>query len=827
VTDLLVVAVSIVALILKDAPGFSLLRLVRVFRVVRVVRRLQSLRRIVNSLASSIVPMCSAFSVLFLVTSIYAVVAVDLFGEENPVYFGSYSASLFTMFQVCTFDNWADGISRDEDGSVTFRAAVFFVSFVIIVGWVILNIVVAVLLDEFVESVTKDRNEEIEKVLAQENKQMRSLGSPLDPLLHILSTFTTSTDLSARITKIFELIDIEEVGSVSYEDFMYGLRQLSFNPPIHLSYDDFLSMVRDHDANLASGRGGVLNSAGRMEESGFEGLMREQLRHYVQRHTSQAMQGAAASGSAIGHVLFSLKLLSTTVEDINATLQRQKSVGHVLPSASASPAASVWHAGDAAAHQAHHAVRQGVWGQSSRWSDQQSPQLPGKPLRTVLRVPSPHVLASPGAHVDGTSRDVALHCKVDKILNMMTTLVSTLTPPSIAALSSAALAGVAERRTSPSVYLKPHHGAQSAHAASVSPTKGPPAAALRSPSNGALAGAGGAVEAKAPNGRAHAAALASTSVQAQAQASPALNDPQLAPNAVNAVIVVNAVNHPQLAVPAAKVLSKAKELSNRDAHGPLPVSKLSVLQGDGVARLARGAVGLDSSLQGREDGVGSLVEGAGSGGEVSQEAHEPALPKGGSDWEEAAVSSPSVLESMRSDSAAHLAAGASGGARASGRQSASNISGGTRAPSKDWKDGGGALSEGTHPSGRAAVGGQHGGAQVGGGKQQGTSNSSPVANRPVERPSVLASINRRMSFGDYDDDDDDEPPPLPEDRVEVEVRAHVRVCVCVCLCVCACVRACVHACVEREAGSIYIRLTFCVCVCVCVFVSADSAPARR
>ena len=52
------------------------------------------------------------------------------------------------------------------------------------------------------------------------------------------------------------------------------------------------------------------------------------------------MQGAAASGSAIGHVLFALKLLSTTVEDINASLEWQKSIGH-LPSSSPSPTAGV------------------------------------------------------------------------------------------------------------------------------------------------------------------------------------------------------------------------------------------------------------------------------------------------------------------------------------------------------------------------------------------------------------------------------------------------------------------------------------------------------
>ena len=102
---------------------------------------------------------------------------------ENPAYFGSYSASLFTMMQVCTFDGWADSIAREpDDGSVTIRSALFFVSYVILVGWVILNIVVAVLLDEFVESVTKDRNEEIEKALADERKQQRYMRQLLSDL---------------------------------------------------------------------------------------------------------------------------------------------------------------------------------------------------------------------------------------------------------------------------------------------------------------------------------------------------------------------------------------------------------------------------------------------------------------------------------------------------------------------------------------------------------------------------------------------------------------------------------------------------------------------
>ena len=59
------------------------------------------------------------------------------------------------------------------------------------------------------QSVTKDRNHEIEKDLAKEKEKQRSFGSPIDPLLAVLSSFTTSTDLSDRIRKVFDLLDHE------------------------------------------------------------------------------------------------------------------------------------------------------------------------------------------------------------------------------------------------------------------------------------------------------------------------------------------------------------------------------------------------------------------------------------------------------------------------------------------------------------------------------------------------------------------------------------------------------------------------------------------
>ena len=171
--DFLIVTLSIFALIFTSAPGFSLLRMIRVFRVLRMVPRFRSMRRIVNSITSSVLPMLSALAVLYLVMSIYSLIAVDIFGTKEPELYGTYTSSLFTMLQVTTLEGWAD-LVREEDGSVkSVTKVIFFASFIIIVCWVLLNIVVAVLLDEFVESTLRDKNEEIERKMAEDAKNKR------------------------------------------------------------------------------------------------------------------------------------------------------------------------------------------------------------------------------------------------------------------------------------------------------------------------------------------------------------------------------------------------------------------------------------------------------------------------------------------------------------------------------------------------------------------------------------------------------------------------------------------------------------------------------
>jgi len=55
------------------------------------------------ALATSIVPVMYSFILLFIVTSIYAIICSEMFGdksEEGFAYFGNFTRSLFSLFQA-------------------------------------------------------------------------------------------------------------------------------------------------------------------------------------------------------------------------------------------------------------------------------------------------------------------------------------------------------------------------------------------------------------------------------------------------------------------------------------------------------------------------------------------------------------------------------------------------------------------------------------------------------------------------------------------------------------------------------------------------------
>lgn len=83
---------------MKTLPAVNVLRLIRVFKMVRLFRKLTALRILINALSSSIVPVLYSFTILILVTSLYAIISTEMFASKD---FDNFGMCMCARVRVC------------------------------------------------------------------------------------------------------------------------------------------------------------------------------------------------------------------------------------------------------------------------------------------------------------------------------------------------------------------------------------------------------------------------------------------------------------------------------------------------------------------------------------------------------------------------------------------------------------------------------------------------------------------------------------------------------------------------------------------------------
>lgn len=143
---------SIVVLSLIPATGeFALVaRLVRVLRVLRLVSAVPQLRLIVATLVRSIPSMGHVILLMSVIFYIYAVAGFHLFAEIDPDRWGTLGAALLTLFQLVTLEAWVELMNPTLE--VYSWAWVYFVSFVLLGTFVVLNLFIAVVINNLEQS---------------------------------------------------------------------------------------------------------------------------------------------------------------------------------------------------------------------------------------------------------------------------------------------------------------------------------------------------------------------------------------------------------------------------------------------------------------------------------------------------------------------------------------------------------------------------------------------------------------------------------------------------------------------------------------------------
>jgi voltage-gated sodium channel len=125
-------------------------RMVRLLRVLRLVSALPKLRLVVATLVHALPGMGHVLMLVALLFYIYAVAGFHLFSDADPERWGTLGAALLTLFQVATLEGWAEVMYAAMETSPW--AWLFFISFVIVGTFVMINLFVAVVINSLEES---------------------------------------------------------------------------------------------------------------------------------------------------------------------------------------------------------------------------------------------------------------------------------------------------------------------------------------------------------------------------------------------------------------------------------------------------------------------------------------------------------------------------------------------------------------------------------------------------------------------------------------------------------------------------------------------------
>ncbi|CAE7866532.1 ceeh-1 [Symbiodinium microadriaticum] len=140
--DLIIITIALV----PAGEGMAVLRAFRVLRALRLVGRIPSMRLVVSALLHSLPGLGSTGAFMGLIFYIFAVMATTLFGDSHPQWFGTLGESAYSLFQIMTLESWSMGIVRPVM-EVHPAAWAFFVPYVLITTFMVMNMVIAVLLD--------------------------------------------------------------------------------------------------------------------------------------------------------------------------------------------------------------------------------------------------------------------------------------------------------------------------------------------------------------------------------------------------------------------------------------------------------------------------------------------------------------------------------------------------------------------------------------------------------------------------------------------------------------------------------------------------------
>ena len=147
--------------------------------LLKMVSALKPLQVIIGAIGKSLPGITWTALLLIIIYYIFSIIGVTQFGTAFPDWFGTIPKAMYTLFQVMTLESWSMGISRPVMEVFSYAWA-YFVPFVLISSFVMMNVVVGVVVNAISE-VSEMRKKDAESEESSDAAEKTEVPATINP----------------------------------------------------------------------------------------------------------------------------------------------------------------------------------------------------------------------------------------------------------------------------------------------------------------------------------------------------------------------------------------------------------------------------------------------------------------------------------------------------------------------------------------------------------------------------------------------------------------------------------------------------------------------
>ena len=178
--DLFDFIIVIISVLPESVEYLLVARAIRLFRALRLITALRELRVVTSALVRSLPGVGNVLLLLGLIFYVFAIFGHYLFKENDPFHWQSLGMSLNTLYRILTLEDWTDVMYTAME--VYPYAWIFFLTFVVISSFIVVNMLIAILVSNIEKSNTLESEQDGDTVLNFVLFELKETNMQLDKI---------------------------------------------------------------------------------------------------------------------------------------------------------------------------------------------------------------------------------------------------------------------------------------------------------------------------------------------------------------------------------------------------------------------------------------------------------------------------------------------------------------------------------------------------------------------------------------------------------------------------------------------------------------------